>query len=109
MISKISIVAAAFMILETQFQQTAAGGLPTIPSEIGYFDTAGYQAKTWSQKLNELWQQALAENTSAPSLENWNLDGLFKEDIKITFNRSSDEMPEGRLKFNHSQGVLAKI
>jgi hypothetical protein len=59
--------------------------------------------------LNELWQQALADETENPSLENWNLDGLFKEDIKITFNRESDEMPKGRLKFNHSQGVLAKI
>ena len=41
--------------------------------------------------------------------EIWNLDGLFKEDIKISFDKQGDEMPAGRDKFNHQQGVLAKV
>ena len=79
------------------------------PATKGYFGKREYMTKTAAEKLNALWQQALAEKTDAPAPENYNLAALMKETFKHTFGEKGDELPPNILKFNHSQGVLAQI
>lgn len=80
-----------------------------MPADIGYFATGRYSRKSAVDKLAELWSQCEAEESDAPSHENYNLDDFFREDMSVSFGRRQDEMPEGRVKFNHAQGVVGKF
>lgn len=59
--------------------------------------------------MNDLWSQCLAEESSEPAPENFDLDDFFHSSMAPTFNTESDELPEDREKYNHAQGIVGRI
>ena len=78
------------------------------PDQIGYFDGQEWMAKTGAEKLDELWKQCLADPTVEP-VHYEEFPNLFERDIDITYIRLADELPEGRPKINHAQGVVGLV
>ena len=106
------LIAAVAALVVSESEVNAQGDTSTrarTPADIGYFAKSRYRNSSAVEKLNDLWTQCLAEESDAPAPENYGLDALFREDITISFVRNHDEMPEGRLKYNHAQGVVGKI
>lgn len=58
-------------------------------------------------KLNDLWTQTLAD--TSVGAQSYKLDNLFKQSPGTSFGWKSDELPEGRPKINHAQGVVGKV
>ena len=58
-------------------------------------------------KLDDLWTEVTRDSTVEP--QNWSIDDLFARDMEVSFDLEADELPEGRPKINHSQGVVAKM
>ena len=44
-----------------------------------------------------------------PSDFNWDINVLFSENFGPSFGNDGDELPNGRKKFNHAQGVVGQI
>jgi hypothetical protein len=59
-------------------------------------------------KLNELWQQCLADPTVEPVPYN-KLPDLFTRVMHRSYTRTFDELPDDRPKINHAQGVVALV
>ena len=84
-----------------------ADGVTCTTADFSYFGSTVYQAKTASEKLDDLWTETTADATVEP--QNWSMDDLFARNMNVSFDRESDELPENRPKINHSQGVVCKV
>ena len=78
------------------------------PADRGYFEGGKYKRKTAAEKLEKLWEQCLADDTVAPIPYN-ELPDLFERNIDISYVREADELPAGRPKINHAQGVVGLV
>ena len=59
-------------------------------------------------KLDDLWSMCEANKTVAD--QRWaEIPTLFRQDMGASFGGGRDEMPEGRFKINHAQGVVSRV
>ena len=78
------------------------------PSQPGYFVGGAYQAMSAVDKLDDLWSMCESNNQVAD--QRWaEIPTLFTQNMNTSFQGGRDEMPRGRFKINHSQGVVAKV
>jgi len=78
------------------------------PSDAQWFKSDLYQAQGKEQKLTDLWSILVPDSSVAqtPIPYYWSdWQHTFTQESILSF-RTSDEMPEGRRKFAHTQGVV---
>ena len=96
--------AIAFMMLS----ETVEAKKSLTPDEVSYFSKGYYKKKTAAEKLDELWQQCLADPTVEPVPYN-KLPDLFTRRIDLSYTWQGDELPLERPKINHAQGVVGLV
>jgi hypothetical protein len=71
-----------------------------------YPEVESYENQTASAKVNELWSQIIAEQTSGPTT---NPAGILAQGIQTSFDNARDVVPAGREKGIHSVGTICKF
>ena len=71
------------------------------------FNGKDYEALGREQKQNNLWN-AITKDNSSGTFPGVKIAGIFLESMQPTFDFVSDVLPEGRKKYIHSVGVVAK-
>lgn len=122
MTSKTFIVAAAIttqmsLAINLAGEQRRDGGTggdggskrATGPSDAQWFKSDTYQAQSKEQKLTDLWSILVPDSSVAqtPIPYYWSdWQHTFTQESIQSFRQVSDEMPDGRRKFAHTQGVV---
>lgn len=72
---------------------------------------APYESLTACEKENFIWNDLIVPSTYAelPPLEGLDVFAFNRTDMKVTVQRISDEMPEGRIKHIHKRGAVAAV
>ena len=81
------------------------------PEDLTWFLSEVYQSKPRQDKMQDLWRMIVPDPhvSEAPIDFHWaEWPTIFTQDMQLSFT-SSDEMPEGRKKFAHTQGVVAQV
>lgn len=73
------------------------------------FSGSTYESQTRKQKLNQLWSEITRDTTPGNFPEGIKLAGIFVESMNPTFTHVGDTLPDGRVKYIHSVGVVAKV
>ena len=73
----------------------------------GFFTGNAYRSRSAVAKLNDLWTACEADEQVSD--QNWELDNLFRQNMNDSFTRDDDELPGGRPKINHAQGVVGLV
>jgi hypothetical protein len=71
------------------------------------FNGKAYESLSREEKLNNLWT-AITKDNSTGSFPGVKIAGIFLESMNPSFDFVSDVLPEGRKKYIHSVGVVAK-
>ncbi len=73
------------------------------------FSGQTYEAQSRGEKLNQLWNEITKDNTPGQFPPGIKLAGIFVESMDPTFSHVGDTLPDGRVKYIHSVGVVAKV
>lgn len=78
------------------------------PDQFGFFRGDDWKERSAEEKFELLWEQIVADDTVQHYM--WRRhDEFFLKRSQATFCQQHDEMPRGRSKTTHTQGVVAHI
>lgn len=102
-------------IIDSEDPPTSGGddtGAGDADPSVDYFGSPEYQALSAADKLDKLWDEHQASKVGkpdAPADFKWaQFPETFLADGNVSFTHTSDVLPPGRTKTQHTQGLLAK-
>ena len=72
-------------------------------------DTPEYQALSAKCKEELIWRLTLQDPRREGFFRGYEFEGLFNQDMNLTYDVVTDTMPVGRIKKTHPVGTTAKI
>lgn len=73
-----------------------------------YFNSKAYCKKSASEKMGKLWEKITEDTTPNGYFSSLETGKILLKSLKPTFNHYGDQLPNGRKKRIHSEGVIAK-
>ena len=109
--SILSLPEFAHPIVYGVFGAIIAAGSFSSPAAFAKALPQNYENLSGCEKESLLWNELIVPTTYAtlPQLEGLDVFGFNKADMKVTVQRVSDEMPEGRIKYIHKRGAVAAV
>lgn len=73
------------------------------------FGGSQYESQTRQQKMTQLWNEITKDTTPGSFPSGLKLGGIFVESMTPTFDHRADTLPDGRVKYIHSVGVVGQV
>jgi hypothetical protein len=73
------------------------------------FGGSQYESQTRQQKMTQLWNEITKDTTPGSFPSPLKLAGIFVESMFPTFDHREDTLPDGRVKYIHSVGVVGQV
>lgn len=82
---------------------------PACRDDIVVFEGEEYESQSAYCKLEQIWDKIVEDET----MERWyiggDLNGLFEQDMNLSYDHIGDQMPPERIKRTHPRGVVTKV